>query len=86
MNVPVIREKNFSNSAVLMSDLACLERLFLREKLYFLRLCEEKRRAMLSHIWCESSLIERPVHPINVTPYSHGILQTATCRTGKNTV
>ena len=69
-----------------MSDLACLERLFLREGLCFLRLCQDKSRAMLSHIWCESSLIERPVHVINVTPYSHEILQTATSRTGNKAV
>jgi hypothetical protein len=74
------------NSAVLMCGATCLERLFVRVALCFLRLCQDKPRAMLSHIWCESSLIERPVYPTNVAPCSHLILQTATCKTGNQTV
>jgi hypothetical protein len=81
-----VNPRTFSNSPVLMSGATCLERLFLREGLCFLRWCQEKRRAMVSHIWCESSLIERPVYPINVAPCSHGILQTATCKAGNKTV
>jgi len=69
-----------------MSGATCLERLFFHEGLCFFRLFQDKRRAMLSHIWCENSLIERPVYPINVAPCSHGILETATWKTGNKTV